>query len=611
MKKRKVLSVALALILSLALVPPIPVQAGKESASTSIVAGIDVTFVIKADNSLWAWGNNGWGQLGDGTDKDKNTPVKIMDDVKSVYVDEGSTHSYYAMAIKTDSSLWAWGGFNYGQFGDGTTESKHSPVKITDGVSSVSFGNSYTLILKTDGSLWGTGENIQGQLGDGTGKSKYIPVKIMDRVASMSAGNNYAMAVKTDGSLWAWGANSYGGLGDGTKTDRLTPVKIMDGVASVSIGSNFPSYAMAVKKDGSLWAWGAGPVGDGTENNIETPTKIMDGVLSVTLGKNYAMAIKTDSGLWSWGLNSRGELGNGTKEKSLSPVKILDGVASVSLSGHGVQYTHVQAIKTDGSLWAWGSNDGKIGNGALLDRLSPVKIMDGVVATSAGSGHGVAVKADGSLWSWGGLWYNPSIELQQVKKVETTAKYYEKNYAHFSNNRIDKGFVLRYAWSEEYAELESYKEFYVQTKSITAGLTDDYAKAKAIYDWVCKNVTYDKSLEGKVNDNRALTVLHNKRAVCDGYTYLTEALLRASGIPARRISSAVSMKHAWNEAFVGGRWIIMDTTWGSGAQYAPNGSDYYFDISLEEMSSTHEYAKSTGTSKDAVIPMKIMDGVKQ
>ena len=192
---------------------------------TSFSAGSGHTSVIRTDSSLWAWGSNNNGQLGDGTNTDRNAPVKIMDSVAFV-----SAGFYHTLAIKTDGSLWAWGSNYNGALGDGTNTNRRTPVKIMDGVTSVSAGYNYTMALKTDGSLWAWGWNLSGNLGDGTNASRMAPIKIMDSVTSVSAGYNYTMALKTDGSLWAWGYNGYGALGDRTNTDHNTPVKIMDGV---------------------------------------------------------------------------------------------------------------------------------------------------------------------------------------------------------------------------------------------------------------------------------------------------------------------------------------------------------------------------------------------
>ena len=306
-----------------------------------------------------------------------------------------SAGDYHSLAVKEDGSLWAWGDNYSGRLGDGTVtvykgneiaedNNKSSPVKIMDDVASVSAGFYHSLAVKTDNSLWAWGSG--SLLGNGSTIDRSSPVIIMDGVVSAAAGTYRSFAVKEDGSLWAWGANNYGMLGDGTTNNRITPVKVMDDVSSVAVGL---FHTLAVKKDGSLWAWG--------RNYGTAPVKVLDGVASAAAGAGHNLAVKEDGSLWAWGLNDRGQLGDGTAADKNSPVKIMDGVASVTAGS-----AHTIAIKEDGSLWAWGANNfGLLGEGTTTDRSFPVKIIDGAVSAAAGDSHTLAVKSDGSLWSWG------------------------------------------------------------------------------------------------------------------------------------------------------------------------------------------------------------------
>lgn len=298
----------------------------------SVAAGATHYLAIRNDNSLWVWGDNNYGELGNGTNQSITTPTKIMDNVSSI-----AAGWYHSLAIKQDGSLWAWGLNKDNQLGDGTDENKNIPVKIMDDVLSVAAGSYYTLALKKDGTLWAWGENSAGQLGNGTMEYQITPVKIMDNASSVSVGFHTSFAIKKDGTLWGWGSNTYGELGIGSigmlddkNKYKTTPVKIMDNVTMVS-GT---SRTFAVKKDGTLWAWGLywpytkdinGKVTGSSVTVNASPTKIMNQVTAVSYGMN-TLIIKDDGSLWDFGINDGTKLEKGTTQVKIVPVKIMDDI---------------------------------------------------------------------------------------------------------------------------------------------------------------------------------------------------------------------------------------------------------------------------------------------
>jgi alpha-tubulin suppressor-like RCC1 family protein len=335
------------------------------------------TTAIKSNGTLWAWGSNSYGKLGDGTGFDSNVPVIILSDIPWLSVSAGDSHT---AAIKSDGTLWAWGSNSNGELGVGDITDKYAPEKVGSETNwtSISGGSGFTVALKSDGSLWSWGKNGFGQLGDGSSTGSTVPVPIgMDtNWATVSAGINHTVAIKSDGSLWTWGNNGYGQLGDGSNTDRNAPVRIGTDTnwATAAAGD---SDTVAIKSDGSLWAWGInsdGQLGDGSTTDRIAPVRIGTDTnwVSVSAGSFHTVAIKSDGTLWTWGWNAYGQLGSGTLDSSNSPMQEPTHAANwVSLSAGN---SHTVALKSDGSLWAWGYNySGQLGNGTNTDSTSPVQ----------------------------------------------------------------------------------------------------------------------------------------------------------------------------------------------------------------------------------------------
>ena len=323
---------------------------GINSYSQVLSLGYFANGVIAQDGSLYMWGYNEWGNIGDGTTEDRDMPTKILDHVISV-----SSGYDRSGAITQDGSLYMWGCNDEGQIGDGTTEDRYKPTKILDHVVSVSLGGDYSGAITQDGSLYMWGCNCSGQIGDGTSVDRYKPTKILDHVISVSFGYCNG-AITQDGSLYMWAPSD--------------PTKILDNVIAVS--SEY-GHSGAITQDGSLYMWGCndeGQIGDGTTENRYKPTKILDHVISVNLGNNHSGAITQDGSLYIWGCNDEGQIGDGTTENRYKPTKILDHVISVSLGNN-----HSGAITQDGSLYMWGNNErGNIGDGTTEDRYTPTKI---------------------------------------------------------------------------------------------------------------------------------------------------------------------------------------------------------------------------------------------
>ncbi len=329
--------------------------------------------------------------------------------VKYVIANKLSTFYHHSFVLKTDGSLWAWGGNASGELGDGTTTDKYSQVKI--GINEwkqVSAGYNHTLAVKTDGSLWAWGANITGQLGDGTIAEKHSPLKIgtANNWKLVTAGNNYSLAIKTDGTLWSWGYNDKGQLGSGSTTNRNTPAKV--GTSSdwkmVATRNNF---TVAIKKDSTLWAWGAndhGQLGDGTTIDKHVPVQIGTDKdwKTISAGWDHAVAIKYNGTLWGWGRNNYGQLADTSKATHLSPY-LIDNASDWSDISAG--YQHSVAMKADGTAWTWGYNYyGQLGNGSDGDAMftiEPVAGMTNCSQIAAGYFYSLILNSDGSYCGTG------------------------------------------------------------------------------------------------------------------------------------------------------------------------------------------------------------------
>ncbi|PVZ52353.1 RCC1 domain-containing protein [Arthrobacter sp. H-02-3] len=343
---------------------------------------------------------------GTSTDKGSRFAAKLREAV-NIATGQYSATTY---ALKSDGTVWAWGSNRYGQLGTGTTTSSLFPVLVKGltGVKAIATDGFRTFAIKTDGTVLAWGEN-NGQLGIGTTAiaTKPVQVKGLSSVQSIAISSNATYALKTDGTVWAWGANFYGQLGNGTKTTSLSPVQVK-GLSNIKRLSPTFESAYALKTDGTVWAWGdnsGGLLGTGTGTDSTTPAQVhgVSGVGDIAAGGGgEAYAVKTDGTLWAWGGNAFGQLGNGTKTTSTSPVRVagVAGVQKVIADGYSTF-----AIKTDGTVWAWGGNfHGQLGTGSIASGVptpAPIPGLGGVKDVIIAGYAAHAVKIDGTEWGWG------------------------------------------------------------------------------------------------------------------------------------------------------------------------------------------------------------------
>ena len=346
--------------------------------------------------SLWLWGENSYGRLGDNTRTNRNSPIQtVSGGTNWKLVASGRWHT---AGIKTDGTLWTWGYNTNGELGDNTGGNgthKSSPVQTIAGGTNwklVAPGRYHTAAIKTDGTLWTWGRNDNSQLGDNSITKKSSPVQTVAGGTNwklVAGGFYHTAAIKTDGTLWTWGENTYGTLGDDTGVAKSSPVQTVAGGTNWKQVAGGNGHTAAIKTDGTLWLWGYnnyGKLGTNTEVIIHpasrqsSPVQTVSGGTNwkqVALGKGYSSAIKTDGTLWLWGQNDYGGyLGDNTRVHKSSPVQTIAAGTNWKQVASGDGTT--AAIKTDGTLWNWGINfDGRLGNGNTSKRSSPVQTAAG------------------------------------------------------------------------------------------------------------------------------------------------------------------------------------------------------------------------------------------
>jgi len=373
MKKKKLL-IAFILIIGNCIFPIFSFAQG-------IAGGGQHSLSLCNDNTVRSWGGNWVGQLGNGTINSTGckcitTPVQVNFVTGITAISGGGFHS---LALKNDSTVWAWGDNFYGELGEGDTLDKYTPVQvggITD-ITAISAGWYHSLALKNDSTVWAWGTNWDGQLGDSTNVGRYTPVQVrgfgnvgyLTGITAIATEGWHSLALKKDSTIWAWGWNHYGQLGNNTGIDS-TPVKVgfLNKITAIAVGN---AHSLALKNDSTVWAWGfngAGELGDGNTIDRMAPVQVrgpgnvgfLKGIIAIAGGGNHSLALKNDGTVWTWGYNIYGQLGDGTTINRTTPVQVNGLTNVVAISGGG---WHSLALKNDGSVWTWGYNqDGELGN---------------------------------------------------------------------------------------------------------------------------------------------------------------------------------------------------------------------------------------------------------
>ena len=383
-----------------------------------IAAGGYHSLILKTDGSLWAVGKNNWGQLGDGTNIDKDVPIRIESSGVTA-ISAGGGHSLYIKSDGVNSSLWAFGLNSQGQLGNGSFIDSNVPLEIiSNGVVSISAGDEHSLYTLNNGSstsLFAMGRNSAGQLGNGSTTQSSTPIQIDDNnITSISAGWRHSLYIKNDGtgsSLYGVGANDFGQLGDGSDTNQTTPVLVeSSGVTEIAAGGNHSLYI----KDQKLWAMGDnqyGQLGDSTNWNRNRPILvpgISGGVTQIFAGLGNSLYKKTDDTFWIMGRNEYGQLGLGNIQNQNLPQQLsgFNLLEKISLG-----YFHTLFFESNGNLTGVGANtSGQLGNDSLADTTVRVAMQINYLTLSV-SGTG------GTVPSLGNFAYDESVTISATPNI--------------------------------------------------------------------------------------------------------------------------------------------------------------------------------------------------
>ena len=316
----------------------------------------------------------------------------------------------HTCAIGPDETMYCWGANDYGQLGDGTTTDSLSPVQVLGltGVRQISAGTFHTCAVRTDDTVWCWGYNGDDQLGDLSNDNQAAPAQVFGPLlaGSVSAGLSHTCARLLDGSVRCWGDNYGGQLGDGTTTSRAMPTAVLQVAGAVDVSANDFSTC-ALLSDGSVRCWGIndyGQLGDGTSGNLSATPVIVDGLddaRTISVGRNHACAVRAGGDIACWGRNNAGQCGDGTTVSHATFVTVYNLTTAAAVSCGG---TFTCARLTDGAARCWGGNeDGQLGDGTTSGRLFPVTVqgLSGVLAVSCGAGHTCAATDEATLYCWG------------------------------------------------------------------------------------------------------------------------------------------------------------------------------------------------------------------
>jgi alpha-tubulin suppressor-like RCC1 family protein len=377
--------------------------AGLTSGVRALSAAFDHTCALMEDGTVRCWGSNWHGPLGDGTTETRYTPVTVPGLHDAIAISAGSHHT---CAVTAGGSVQCWGSNSDGQLGDGTTTDRLAPVSVVglpSPAQSVAAGSAHTCALMTNGGVQCWGDNYFAELGDGTTVSRRTPAPVTglsSGVASISTGGSRNCAVTVAGDVLCWGRYPPDG--------HLTP-EVVDGLPGpVSLVATGEWRTCAFTRAGNSYCWGDnsdGALGDGTLINRNSPVAVnaLESVISIAVGSFHSCAVTTAGIGKCWGNNQWGQIGDGTTDFQTVPAAVIGLSSGVKALSAGS--TNTCALTAASAVQCWGGNEqGQVGDGTTFQRVVPTTVSglsDGATAVTTGQLHSCALTVTGTVRCWG------------------------------------------------------------------------------------------------------------------------------------------------------------------------------------------------------------------
>jgi alpha-tubulin suppressor-like RCC1 family protein len=324
-----------------------------------IGAGISHNVAIRRDGTVWAWGANGSGQLGNGQWDNANTPVQVTG-LSNIAAVTAPPDGNFTLALDSLGRVWSWGEGGSGQLGHGdgfyVNTNLAAQVPGISNIVAITGGMEHSIALKSDGTVWAWGFGGYGELGDGTDSSRDYPAQVygLTNAIGIASGSDHNFALCADGTVWGWGYNEDGELGIGNTTDQFYPVRVGSLTNAIALGGGY-DQSIALLANGTVKAWGPDATGETGDINSSLPVSVsgLSNIIAIACGGYHNLFLNPNGSLYVWGNDSWNQLGDNGQDTSSAPF-LLTCVSNVTAIAGGEKSSMISTA--DGSIYVWGSS---------------------------------------------------------------------------------------------------------------------------------------------------------------------------------------------------------------------------------------------------------------